>query len=196
MAGHVPISSDPSLAIEADEALGVEAISLRYGKALQRFFAQRVSNPSDIGDLVQQVFVRVLQRSDGQPIEHVQGYLFQVAASVLNDEYRKARVRHADDHEAFDEHLHAPRSEISPERILLGEEALARLTAAVRQLPTLTRAVYILRVQQEREYADIARQLRMSERSAQRHMARALEFLEAVLGDDRPLDPLPRGRRR
>lgn len=196
MASHVPISSDPLAATAAGGELGIDTISQRYGKALHRFFAQRVSNPSDVSDLVQQVFVRVLQRSDDQPIEHVQGYLFQVAASVLNDEYRKARVRHADAHEYFDEQLHAPRSEISPERILLGREALARVAAAVRQLPDLTRAVYVLRIQQEREYADIARQLRMSERGAQRHMARALKFLEAVLGDDRPLDPPPRRRRK
>jgi RNA polymerase sigma-70 factor (ECF subfamily) len=172
----------------ADAENSWEWVTWRYSTALHRFFAHRVNNPADVSDLVQKVFVRVIQRSKGEPIENVQGYLFQVAASVLNDEYRRARVRHQDDHESYDENVHDLHSEISPERILLGEEAVMRIAAAVKQLPETTRDVYILRVHRECEYAEIARQLGISERGAQRHMAQALKYLEEVLEGDLPLN--------
>lgn len=193
MAEHASIPSE-RLALAgggADAEERWEWITWRYSKPLHRFFANRVSNPADVSDLVQKVFVRVIQRSHGKPIENIQGYLFQVAASVLNDEYRRARVRHQDDHEYYDEGAHGLHSEISPERILLGEEAVMRIAAAVKQLPETTRDVYILRVHRECEYLEIAHQLGISERGAQRHMARALKYLEEVLEGDMPLNEAP-----
>lgn len=200
MADSAPIPSDAAVL----ECPGPEAgpqwdrMTWQYSKALHRFFANRVSNPADVGDLVQKVFVRVLQRAQGGQIEHVQHYLFQVAANVLNDEYRRARTRQEDVHDSYDETVHQLHSELSPERILLGEEALARVMEAIRQLPEITRDVYVLRIQQEREFSQIADMLGISERGAQRHMARALQFLEAVLKEDKTIGELlpRRGRPR
>lgn len=155
----------------------------QYSSALYGFFANRVSNPADANDLVQKVFVRVLQRGEGEPIEHVRGYLFQVANSVLNDEHRRATVRHEQQHESYEESEHGLHCEVSPENILLGEEAAQRVAAAIRQLPELTRDIYFLRVHQECEYTEIASLLGISSRSAQRHMAKALKHLAAVLHD-------------
>lgn len=193
MAGQAPITSDGTFpAGHGDDAENRwESLARQYEKALQRYFGNRVNNPADVNDLVQKVFLRVIQRSSGGPIEHIQGYLFQVAASVLNDEYRRARTRHQDEHEYYDEDAHGLPDEISPERVLLGEEAMMRVAAAVKQLPEATRDVYILRVHQECEYAEIAEQLGISLRGAQRHMARALKYLEEVLEKDLPLNDGP-----
>lgn len=194
MAGHAPITSDGNIPAEraGDAENRWEWLARRYEEALQSFFGNRVDNPADVSDLVQKVFVRVIQRGDGGSIEHVRGYIFQVAHSVLNDEYRRAGVRHRDAHESYDEDAHGLHCEISPERVLLGEEAVMRIAAAVKRLPETTRDVYILRVHRECEYAEIARELEMSVRSAQRHMARALKYLEEVLEKDLPLnDPPP-----
>ncbi len=157
-----------------------------YRLPLGRFFASRVRNAGDVDDLVQQVFVRLFQRAQQEPIRHVSGYVFQVAASVLNDERRRARVRHEDTHESYDDQRHERSDELTPERIVLGEEAIARVAAAVRRLPELTRDVYLLRTTQECEFADIAQQLGISERSAQRHMSRALKYLEENLEGGTP----------
>jgi RNA polymerase sigma factor (sigma-70 family) len=196
MADSAPIPSEPiAMNDETGMRTGLqwERMTWQYSKALQRFFANRVGNPSDVNDLVQKVFVRVLQRAQGGPIEHVQQYLFQVAANVLTDEYRRAKSRHEDEHDSYDETVHQLHSEISPERIVLGQEALARVTDAVRQLPQMTRDVYVLRIRKEYEFPQIARLLRISERGAQRHMATALKILEAVLKEDRAIrDLLPR----
>lgn len=194
MAGQASITSGGTVAVEGEGEVRWDSLVWRYEKPLQRFFANRVNNPADVSDLVQKVFVRVIQRGQGGPIEHVQGYLFQVASSVLNDEYRRAKVRHQDEHESYQEEAHGQPCEISPERILLGEEAVMRIAAAVKQLPETTRDVYVLRVHRELEYAEIAEQLGISLRGAQRHMARALKHLEEVLEKDVLLNDEPPGR--
>lgn len=194
MAGPVPITRPERVALADfgdDPVSQWDCISRQYGTALKRYFGNRVNNPSDVADLVQKVFLRVLQRGEGPPIEHVQHYLFQVAASVLNDELRRSQVRHETVHETYDEAAHAPLTELSPERIAIGQEALERVAAVLRQLPDRTRDVYLLRVHQECEYRDIARQLGISERGAQRHMARALQQLEEQVGADMPTEALP-----
>ena len=158
----------------------------QYSTALHRYFAQRVNNPSDVADLVQKVFLRVIQRGANTPIDHVQHYLFQVASSVLNDELRRAQVRHEVAHDTYEEALHAPATELTPERVVLGEEALARVADILRRLPDLTRDVYLLRVHHEQEYRQIAKRLGICERGAQRHMARALQALESAMAADMP----------
>lgn len=161
-----------------------EDVMRAYRMPLGRYFASRVRNPGDIDDLIQQVFIRMFQRAQQEPIQRVPGYVFQVASSVLNDERRRAKVRHEDTHESYDDQRHDAQDEITPERVLLGEEAIHRATATIARMPELTRDVYLLRVEEECEFADIAEQLGISERSALRHMKRALQFLDDNLNGE------------
>lgn len=186
-------SGEMALAEFAADGNQWEQVTRAYRMPLRRFFSGRVRSPVDVDDLVQQVFVRLLQRAQGEPILNIPGYVFQVAASVLNDERRRAKARYADAHESFDEADHAGANEITPERIVLGEEAIERVAAAVRKLPEVMRDVYVLRVMRECEYADIARQLGISERGAQRHMARTLRYLEDELNGNGPAASASKG---
>jgi RNA polymerase sigma factor (sigma-70 family) len=166
-----------------DDASRWDTVARLYSKPLTRFFANRVRNPADAEDLVQKVFVRVLQRVHGEPIEHVQRYLFQVATSVLNDERRSARLRQEEAHQSYDESLHPLRTEITPETVLLGQETVARVVAALRELPERTREVYFLRAMRRHKFSEIAERMGLSKRAVQGHMARALMHLSTVLND-------------
>jgi RNA polymerase sigma factor (sigma-70 family) len=168
----------------SDDAARWANVARMYTPALNRFFSNRVNNPSDADDLVQKVFVRVMQRSRDEPIEHVQRYLFQVAASVLNDELRRARSHQEAAHDSFDEAEHVLRDDITPERELIGEQAVHRVIAALRELPPRTREVYVLRAMRRLKFDEIATQLRISNRAAQGHMARALAHLGKALEVD------------
>lgn len=149
-------------------------IASRFRGPLSGFFATRVRNPSDVDDLVQDVFVQLIRRAEGGPIEHVEQYLFQVAANVLRDQGRRRQVRHADEHDAYDEDVHVLATEISPERVLLGEESVARVTEALAGLPQRTRDVFFLRALERCKFADIARMLGVSKSTVEKEMARAL----------------------
>lgn len=186
MAKQAPVSSDRQAFADFgdDDASRWELIARLYSGPLKRFFVNRIGNPDDAEDLVQKVFVRFIQRTRGKPIEHVQRYLFQVATSVLHDERRHARVHREAAHDPIEESEHLLRDEVTPERVLLGEESVARVVAAVRELPKRTREVYVMRAMRHRKFADIAARIGISKRAAQGHMARALMHLGRVLNDE------------
>lgn len=184
VAGEAEPSAQIALAdFGADDATRWENVMRRYGPPLRGYFASRVRNVADVDDLVQEVFAQLLQRASGGPIEHVQRYIFQVASNVLCDQGRRRKSREYDMHESYDEALHAIASEISMERIVIGEESMGRVNAALQKLPQRTRDVFFLRGMCQRQHEDIARVLGISKRAVQKHMAAALKHLGRTLNE-------------
>lgn len=164
-----------------DHASQWENVSLMYRAPLRGFFAKRVRDPAEVEDLTQEVFLHLLRRARGGPIEHVKQYVFQIAANALRDWHRRRQARGMDAHEPFDEEIHQPATEISPERVLLGEEAVEMVVAVLRALPQRTRDVFVLRAMEKRKYLEIADLLGISVRAAEKHMAKALAQLGRAL---------------
>lgn len=167
-----------------DDAARWAEVARQYEAPLRGFFVKRVSNQADVDDLVQGVFVQLMQRARGKPIEHVHQYIFRVAANVLRDQYRRSQARRQDVHESYDENEHAVRSDISPERVLLGEESVERMAAALEELPERTRDIFILRGIRLCKYEDIAETLGLSKHTVLKHMSKAMKHLGRVVKED------------
>ncbi|MDB5576378.1 MAG: sigma-70 family polymerase sigma factor [Bradyrhizobium sp.] len=141
---------------------------------------RRVRNHSDIDDMVQQVFERLLKRGDVTAIEQLGGYVFQTASSVFIDYQRRRRTRHADEHDQFDEHNHAD-VDFSPEHVLMERERLAHATTILLNLPERTRVIFVLRRLEGMKYLDIAARLGISVSAVEKHMERAVVRLTESL---------------
>jgi RNA polymerase sigma-70 factor (ECF subfamily) len=139
-----------------------------YGPALRRYFEKRVS-PAEAEDLVQDVFLSMQIRGGGEGIDNARGYLFRVAANVL------ARRRYS--YPSLGRPL-APTDErieeISPERVLLGKEALDRLLGALEGLPPRAREALLLHRFEEATYASVARRMGITVSAVERLITRAL----------------------
>lgn len=163
-----------------------EQVARRLTAPLRGFFTRRVRNPADVDDMVQEVFVQLMQRARNQPegaqIERLEQYTFQAAANLLRDQHRRDQVRHRDAHDSYDADIHDLATHITPERIAIGDEGIARVTAVLEGLPERTRDVFMLRWTEKASFEQIARMLGISSRAAQRHMAVALKHLGEVLG--------------
>ena len=155
----------------------------RYAGPLTRFFERRVRNRQDVPDLVQDVFLRLSALPDPTSIKLPEHYLFVTAASVLRDKARRDTVRHADQHDEFDESL-LEGSEITPLRVLEGREAVTQLRAALMELPERSRDVFVLRVFEECRTGDIAAAIGISRRATEKHYARALAYVARALGEE------------
>lgn len=185
MTERAPVSSPTSLEeFGEDEAARWEEVARQYTTPLRGFFIKRVRNQADVDDLVQAVFVQLMQRARGKPIEHVHQYIFRVAANVLRDQHRRGQARRQDVHETYEESQHAVRSDISPERVLLGKESVERMAAALEELPQRTRDVFILRGIRLCKYDDIADILGISKHTVLKHMSKALKHIGSSLKDD------------
>ncbi len=153
-------------------AAPLEHLARRYYAPLVSFFRKRTRNPSEVPDLVQQVFLRLAQHGTGD-IENPDGYIFHTAANTLKDHYRRegVRQRFAQDRQALG---YPGDSDFSCERVLEGRQSLHQVVEALRSLPERTRDVLIMRAFEGLKYAEIAALYGISVRATEKHMARAL----------------------
>lgn len=156
-------------------------LSMQFRPALQRFFSKRVKEHHEVDDLVQDVFVRLVRKVNADGSQIVAGYVFQTAQSVLNDWLRKRQVRQASVHEEIKTDLPGLMDDSTPERVLVGKQSLAKATAAVLELPEVTRTIFLLRRLEGMRYRDIAKRLVMPMSTVEKHMARAVAHLDLRL---------------
>ena len=149
---------------------------------LRRYFSRRVPS-REIEDLVQEVFLRMQVHGMEAPIEHLERYLFTVAASVLTDQGRRRKVRHDSRHHSLNEGDH-PTEDLTPERVLLDREALNLVITAIEDLPPRTRDVFVLHRFEEISCSVIASRLGMSVSGVEKHIMKALRHLHRQLAED------------
>ena len=162
-------------------ATGHDALALKAGTlstVLGRYFARHGVEPSEIDDLVQEVFLRILKRGDSDHLEQLSGYAFATAASVLKDRHRRGVVRLFTRHVSFDPELHSDVAS-GPDVEMANRDSLHRATRILMQLPERTRHVFVLRRIEGMSYAEIATRLGISVSAIEKHMLRAARHLVA-----------------
>jgi RNA polymerase sigma factor (sigma-70 family) len=160
----------------------IEQLATRYRLPLRRFFERRLRAGPDPEDLVQEVFVRLIRQGRLHQIRHLDGYVFQVAANVLRDHVRRWSIRAQETHHAplDDETLEGG---FSPERVILGQEAIGILIRALHELPAKTQAIFASYHFEAVSQVEIARKFRMSISTVEKHMSRANLHLLVRLRD-------------
>ena len=164
-----------------DRAL--DEISRRYREAARRYFLKRIGDPAEAEDLTQDLMVRLAAKADLDRIENVEAFLFTMAANLLRDRGRRRRT--AARMLAEMETSRAENFEVlSPERVLVGREALHNLLKAQGQLDPRVRHVFILHRLEGMKYADIARLYGLSVSSIEKDIIKALAHLARYAAKD------------
>lgn len=162
--------------VSAQDAELLKNLYARFHGTLIRYFERRVREHVDTQDMAQEVFVRLLGRRPLSAIQRPEGYLFEIAASVLRDRARKRAVRHAQVHDSYDETLHAV-EDASLERVSMDREALQAVVRALKELPERTRTIFILHRMEDLPQDEIARRLGISVSAVEKHMIKAVTYL-------------------
>jgi RNA polymerase sigma factor (sigma-70 family) len=165
--------SDPSRAHQPDSSEPeFRAWMGQYGPGLRRYF-QRRTDPTEADDLVQEVFLAMHRRVERDPIDNVQGYLFRVAAGVLSKRRGRtgggelAELEQADD--------------LSPERRLIGRQALDHFIGSLQALPPRARQAFTLHRFEEMSYAAIAAHMGVSVSAVEQLISRASQRLTTAM---------------
>ena len=166
---------DPAPAPREDLAAWVR----RYGPALRRYFLKKVS-AAEADDLVQEVFAKLQARSSDTPVANVEGYLFRSAANVLISHYRAETGQGWARHRRMEEWLE-PHEDISPERTLLGKEAVERLVASLADMPARSREAFVLHRFEELSGPMIASRMGISLKAVEALLARAMRHVSAAM---------------
>src|SRR5260221_12000148 len=121
------------MALEQDQR--ISEVVKREQYRLRNFIRRRVPDPSDVEDIVQDVFYRLVEANRLlMPIEHVTGWLFRVARNRITDLFRKKKPEPFSDAAIEDEEGEAlqieglmPSSDCDPDRVYLRDLLLEEL---------------------------------------------------------------------
>lgn len=161
----------------------IELVHTHRG-VLSRFFNRHAHDKADVPDLVQDVFLRLSRAIVPEMLANPRHYALRVARSVLVDHYRRGKVRHVGDHTPL-ANLDLESTDLPLDRVLDSKTMAERMNAALGELPERTRDVFALRTLKEMKMADVARTMRISLSTAEKHHARALAHLARRLVDFR-----------
>lgn len=146
---------------------------------LLRFLVRRMSN-DNARDVVQQVFARFIGLDERRraAIDNPQAYLRRAAANLVIDEAKVAN-RHADAAHLDIDELAVP----GPDQIaaLEARDMLHRLEAAMMRLKPRTREIFLAHRIDGYSYSEIAALTGLSVKGVEKHMSRAIAFVDRVL---------------
>jgi len=176
--GAAAVDSDP-LAEHGQAYFG--ALFRKYRNALFRYLSGLVASPDDAAELVQESYARLLQQQHVKQLEAVsRTYLFSVATNLARDHFRRRTTRHSHAHADIDEFTIADERP-GPEHDIVWAQTLHSIKQGIKELPPLTRRVFLLSRFRGKTYPQIAALLGVSTRTVERKMSEAMDALAARL---------------
>lgn len=148
-----------------------------YSGDLKRFLAKRRFIESDIKDVCQEVYLRLMRFERPEVIQNPRAYLFRIAANVAHD-FRLRRPQW----DPLETSKFEESSEPGPEQV--ADET--RLMKIVASLPALPRAVIALKHQEGLSYTQISERLGVSPRRVKRAVALGYAQVRHALQEDVP----------
>jgi RNA polymerase sigma factor (sigma-70 family) len=156
--------------------------------ALRAYLHGLVSSSSDIDDLVQETYARLLRARERGPIESPRGLLFATARNAARDLFRRRTtantfpITEIVESRVFDD---AP---AVPEAVSRRQEA-GLLAAAIDALPPRCREILVLRKFENLSHREIAQRLGIAEHTVEAQLTKALHRCEAFFVKARALPP-------
>ena len=142
----------------------ISGIIAEEGSRLRNFIRRRVPDPSDVEDIVQEVFYELVEANRLlMPIDHVTGWLFRVARNRITDLFRKkkpetfsdAAVKNEDGEALGIEDL-LPSPDAGPEALYVRHVLLDELELALDELPDEQRAVFVAHEMEGRSFKELS----------------------------------------
>jgi RNA polymerase sigma factor (sigma-70 family) len=156
------------MALEQDQH--ISEVVKRERSRLLSFIRRRVPDPGDAEDVLQEVFYRLVEANRLlMPIEHITGWLFQVARNRITDLFRKKQPENFSDIAIADESGEElqfedllPSRDAGPEAEYVRKRLLEELRRALAQLPKEQRDVFIAHEFEGRSFKEMAAETGLS----------------------------------
>ena len=126
-----------------------------YATEVYRFAFWLTGDSTEAEDVTSETFIRAWVKRNGIRTETLKAYLFTIARNVYLGHQRKRKH-----HVALDDVYPDPAP--GPDKLVESQLELLRVQRVLQALPEIDRAAFILRVQHELPYAEIARVLGLS----------------------------------
>jgi len=156
--------------------LTFEELYIAYSPDVYRFSVWLCGNTADAEDITAETFARAWMNFSAIRTETLKGYLFTIARNQYFESLRKHRV-------------HEPLNQIQPDANLAVERSIEhrseidQIRITLLTLPEIDRSAFVMRVQYDLPYEEIARVLEISEGAAKVKVHRARKLLFALHSD-------------
>lgn len=165
---------------------------LPHEPALRAWLGRRHSASFDVDDIVQESYALLAERARLDDILNPRAYLFQVAQSLVIRNLRRARIVSIQAIEDFG-HVEFADAAATPEESAIDRDELRQLAGAIAAMPEQTREAFVLRRVHDLPQREIARRMRLSESTVEKHISRGIRWLgEWITGNTSPPTPITR----
>ena len=190
-----PVASSPThqrpYAAWTDQAL-VRALrtadELAFAEIYERYWYQlfltayrKLGSREGAEELVQELFADLWHKRGTSQIQHLRSYLYSAVKYLIIDVFR-SRTTHVG-YLTRQQQAPQPLIDRSTEEGLAAEELSRALAASVATLPESTRQVFRLSRFEHQSVPEIAVQLKLSPKTVEYHLTRALKLLRVRLKD-------------
>ncbi len=153
-----------SVTAMAENDSRISEIVAAEGSRLRSFIRRRVPDTSDVEDILQEVFYRLVEANRLlMPIEHVTGWLFRVARNRIIDLFRKNEPEsfsdeavEGDDGEMLQIEDLLPSPDAGPEALYVRHVLIEEVELALSELPDEQREVFIAHELEGRSFKELS----------------------------------------
>lgn len=153
--------------------LSFEELYVSYSPEVYRFANWLSGNSHDAEDITAETFARAWMNFNHIRTETLKAYLFTIARNTYLESLRKRR-----DHVQLDE-AH-PDGSPKLESLIESQSELDQIRTTLLTLPEIDRSAFVMRVQYDLPYAEIARVLQISESAVKVKIHRVRKRLFAM----------------
>lgn len=159
-----------------------------YYEELRQFIRQRTGSPSLAEEVVQETWIRANTTSATLP-DNPRAYLYRIAGNLAVDHVRRRQawerlappVEGEQEEEGASQLEETPGHAPDPLDAVISQKELDALSAAVSELPNKCREVFLLYRGHGLTMREIAAQLSISDKTVEKHIARAMVHCRARL---------------
>ena len=175
----------------AEQDHRISEVVVRERGRLRNFIRRRVANPSDVEDILQDVFYKLAEANRLlMPIEHVTGWLFRVARNRITDLFRKKKPAsfadaavEAEEGEPLEIEDLLSSPDAGPEALYLRNVLLDELELALDELPDEQREVFLAHELEGQSFKEMAAETGLSVNTLLSRKRYAVLYLRERLRD-------------
>lgn len=149
----------------------IERLFREHNESLIRFLMLRLRSYQAAREVAQEAYVRLLSLHEPGAVSYLRAFLFRTAANLAIDRQRRDDIHsRATQIPLFHEFADSR----TPERRVAGVQEIQRLDSLLAELPPKCRQAFILNRFYGKDFAAVAREMGLSERSIRVYVERAL----------------------
>lgn len=188
----MPEQSDSSLMdsfIKEGNTSSLEELFNRHSPWMRAMIASSLDDPEEANDLFQDVWLKIIRKTGDYRGGSVQAYFATLLRNQLYDKYRQNGRRtfesldaaDCDENEGETESTELPATGRSPGEEFLDKASAAEIRSIVRLLPYTLREVFLMRVEGELKFQEIAHELKLPLGTVLSRMRKAIHILRRKL---------------